>query len=225
MWRGNNRRWSVPSLPVKLTPKKIDQYARDHSSPEDPVLQALVEVTYAKAPLPQMQTGHVEGAFLRLLVKATGARLVLEIGTFTGYSSLAMAMGLPEDGMVITLDIDPEVTGIAKEYWAKSPHGFKIDLRLGPALETLKGLMGPFDLVFIDADKENYLNYWEACLPKVRSGGLLVVDNVLWGGSVLHPEQASDRAIVALNEYVANDQRVDAVLLTVRDGMTVACKR
>ena len=210
---------------MELTPKKIEQYARDHSSPEDPVLQELTEVTYAKAPLPQMQTGHVEGSFLRLLVKATGARRVLEIGTYTGYSSLAMAMGLPEDGRVITLDIDPEVTGIAKEYWAKSSHGFKIDLRLGPALETLKDLKGPFDLVFIDADKENYLNYWEACLPKVRSGGLLVVDNVLWGGSVLHPEQESDRAIVALNEQVANDQRVDAVLLTVRDGMTVACKR
>ncbi len=172
-----------------------------------------------------MQTGHVEGSFLRLLVKAIGARRVLEIGTYTGYSSLAMAMGLPPDGKVITLDIDPGVTGMAMEYWAKSSHGSKIELRLGPALETLKGLNGPFDLVFIDADKENYLNYWETCLPKVRSGGLLVVDNVLWGGSVLHPEQASDRAIVALNEYVANDQRVDAVLLTVRDGMTVACKR
>lgn len=210
---------------MKLTPEKIEKYARDHSSPEDPVLQELAEVTHAKAPLPQMQTGHVEGSFLRLLVKAIGARRVLEIGTYTGYSSLAMAMGLPPDGKVITLDIDPGVTGMAMEYWAKSSHGSKIELRLGPALETLKGLNGPFDLIFIDADKENYLNYWEACLPKVRSGGLLVVDNVLWGGSVLHPEQDSDHAIVALNEQVANDKRVDAVLLTVRDGMTVACKR
>jgi caffeoyl-CoA O-methyltransferase len=159
-----------------------------------------------------------------MLARLVSARRVLELGTFTGYSALVMAEGLPDDGELITCDIDPEVTDIAKRYWSRSPHGGKIELRLGPALETLKTIEGPFDLVFIDADKENYINYWELCLPKTRSGGLLVVDNVLWGGEVLDPKDETDKAIAEFNRHVYKDKRVEVVMLPVRDGLTLAYK-
>lgn len=166
----------------------------------------------------------MEGLLLRTLVQVSGARRVLELGTFTGYSALSMATGLPDDGQLITCDVDPEATSMAKRYWARSPHGSKIELRLGPALETLASLDGPFDMVFIDADKESYINYWEACLPKVRPGGIIAVDNVLWYGKVLDPSELSDFAIVAFNEHVLKDERVESVMLTVRDGVTLARK-
>jgi caffeoyl-CoA O-methyltransferase len=127
-------------------------------------------------------------------------------------------------GEVITCDIDPENTKIAKAHWDKSPVGNLISLKIGPALETIKSLSGPFDLVFIDADKENYLNYWEACLPKVRQGGLIVVDNVLWSGRVLNPEDETDRSICAFNKVASTDPRVEGVMLTVRDGLWVCTK-
>jgi len=173
---------------------------------------------------PQMQVGHIEGAFLRMLVRLLGARRVLELGTFTGYSALVMAEGLPEDGKLITCDIDQEVTEIAKRYWSRSPHQNKIEFMPGPALDTLKTIKGPFDMVFIDADKSNYINYWELCLPKTRRGGLLVVDNVLWGGSVLDPADETDRTIAEFNKYVYNDKRVEVVMLPIRDGITLAWK-
>jgi len=207
---------------VFVVPEDIEAYARAHSSGEDGVLAALGRDTQANAKMPQMQSGHVEGSLLRMLVQASSARRVLEIGTFTGYSALSMAMGLPEDGSVITCDIDPVATAMAREYWAKSAHGGKIDLRLGPALETIESLEGPFDFVFIDADKGNYINYWEAVVPKVRQGGLIAVDNVLWSGRVLDPKSEQDLAIVAFNEHVLGDGRVELVMLTVRDGVTLA---
>ena len=172
-----------------------------------------------------MQVGHLEGSFLRLLVKIARAKRVLEIGTFTGYSALAMAEGLPRGGRLITCDIDPDATQIARAHWNRSPHGRKIELRLGPAIKTVQELSGPFDLVFIDADKESYGRYWELCVPKVRRGGLLLADNVLWGGRVLDPHDRSDRAIVAFNKRVAADRRVDVVILPLRDGLTVAYKK
>lgn len=172
-----------------------------------------------------MQVGHLEGSFLRLLLRIAKARRVLEVGTFTGYSALAMAEGLPPGGRLITCDIDPVVTQIARKTWAKSPHGKKIELRLGHALKTLRKLRGTFDAVFIDADKENYIRYWELCVPKVRRGGILLVDNVLWSGRVLRPKDETDRAIVAFNRYVVSDRRVEAVMLTLRDGVTLAYKK
>jgi len=125
---------------------------------------------------------------------------------------------------LITCDIDQEATEIAKKYWSRSPHGKKIELRLGYALETLKTIEGVFDVVFIDADKENYINYWELCIPKTRSGGLLVVDNVLWSGGALDPKDETDRAIAEFNEHVSNDKRVEVVMLPIRDGVSLAWK-
>jgi caffeoyl-CoA O-methyltransferase len=155
----------------------------------------------------------------------TGARRILEIGMFTGYSALMMAEGLPDDGRLITCDVNPRAEGVARRYFAESPHGQKIEIRMGPALETIATLAGPLDMVFIDADKTNYMNYYEACLPLLRSGGLIAADNVLWSGKVLQPEDDDTRAIVAFDERVQADPRVENVCLTVRDGIMLAWKR
>jgi len=203
----------------------IEAYARNHSSPEDPLLQELAAETHATMAHAGMQVGHIQGSFMRLLVLVAQARRVLEIGTFTGYSALAMASGLPDDGELITCDQDPDATAMARRYWARSPHGSKISLRLGPALDTLRTLEGPFDLVFLDADKENNPHYWEACLPIVRRGGLILVDNVLWKGRILNPESPLDQAVHAFNEHVSRDTRVEAVMVPIRDGVTLARKR
>jgi caffeoyl-CoA O-methyltransferase len=136
-----------------------------------------------------------------------------------------LAEGLPEDGELITCEINPKAEEIARRYFAKSPHGKKIKIRMGPALQTIEGLTGPLDLVFIDADKENYPRYYDAVLPLLRAGGLIVADNVLWSGRVLKPKDQTDRAIVAFNEKVAKDTRVEKVMLSVRDGITLALKR
>lgn len=209
---------------LTLIPETIEEYASAHTTPESEFLKELVKETYSKTDLPQMQVGHLEGAFLRLLVRMVRAKRVLEIGTFTGYSALVMAEGLPNDGELITLDIDPKATEIAKKYWLKSPHGKKIKLILGDALESLKKLNGSFDLVFIDAHKQDYIKYWELCIPMVRGGGLIAADNVLWSGRVLNPQDESDRGIDAFNKHVKKDKRVEAVLLTVRDGIMLAYK-
>jgi caffeoyl-CoA O-methyltransferase len=136
-----------------------------------------------------------------------------------------MAMGLPDDGRVITCDIDPDVTRIAREFWARSPHGHKIELRMGAALDTIRALDGPIDLAFIDADKSNYIKYWDAVVTKVRPGGLILADNVLWSAKVLRPKEPNDYAIVAFNRHVRQDDRVELVMLTVRDGITLARKK
>ncbi len=213
-------------MPTKqIVNPELEAYAARQSSPESALFKNLARATRAKTDLPQMQVGHLEGSFLRLLMKIARAKRVLEIGTFTGYSALAMAEGLPPGGRIITCDINPDTTRIAREYWAQSPHGKKIELRLGPAAQTIQRLKGPFDAVFIDADKENYIRYWQLCVPKVRKGGILLADNTLWSGRVLHPEESSDKAIAAFNRRVAADKRVDIVLLTVRDGLTLAVKK
>lgn len=208
----------------RIVPKKIEQYCQEHTEPESKLLHELVAETFAYTAFPEMEVGHLEGAFLRILVRLLRAKRILELGTFTGYSSLLMAEGLPDDGKLITCDIDLETTEIAKKYWSRSPHGKKIELKLGPALETLKTIEGPFDLVFIDADKVNYINYWELCLPKIRHGGLLVIDNVLWSGSVINPEDETEIAIDEFNKHVYNDKRVEVVMLPIRDGVTLAWK-
>ena len=203
----------------------VGQFAHDHTAAESDLYRRLRDETYASMKAPQMQVGRIEGKFLKLLVELTGARRILEIGMFTGYSGLMMAEGLPEDGKLITCDINPEAEAIARRYFAESPHGHKIEVRMGPALETIATLQEPLDLVFIDADKTNYTNYYEAVLPLLRSGGLIVADNVLWSGRVLDPQDDDSRAIVAFDSHVQADSRVDNVCLTVRDGMMLIRKR
>jgi caffeoyl-CoA O-methyltransferase len=209
---------------MELTPKKVEDYCRAHTTPLPPLFDKLREATFAQLNAPQMQVGQLEGRFLGLLVAISGAKRVLEFGTFSGFSALAMASALPEGGKLITCDIDPRATDLAKKFWAESPHGKKIELRLGPGSETLDTLEGPFDLVFIDADKAGYKTYWEKSLPKVRQGGLVVVDNVLWSGAVLDPREKSDREIAAFNTHARADARVEIVMLPIRDGILVARK-
>lgn len=203
----------------------VEQYAHDHTKPESELFERLREETFRETKYPEMQVGRIEGRFLKMLVRLTGARRVLEIGMFTGYSALMMAEGLPADGRVITCDVDPKAEAIARRYFAESPDGHKIEVRMGPALETIASLTEPIDMVFIDADKENYVNYYEACFPLVRPGGLIAADNVLWSGKVLNPEDEPTRAIVAFNERVQHDPRVENVCLTVRDGIMLAWKK
>ena len=205
--------------------QKIEQYARDHTEPEPDLFARLREETYRTMDQPQRQVGLLEGRFLQMLVRLTGARHVLELGMFTGYSTLMMAEALPHDGRIITCEIDRKAEAIARKYFAESLHGNQITVRMEPALNTIKSLSGPLDLVFIDADKINYSNYYEACLPLVKPGGLIVGDNALWNGRVLDPEDDETRAIVAFNRLVQSDTRVHNVCLTVRDGIMLAWKR
>lgn len=211
----------------RIVPERYEQYAAARSTPESGLLAELAEKTrkeFGNASV--MQVGHLEGAFLKMLIKISGAKRILEIGTFTGYSALAMAEGLPEGGALLTLDIDERATAIAKEYWSKSPHGKKIKLVIGPARDIIPSLTDEFDLVFIDADKKNYLNYWSAVVPKVRQGGLIIVDNVLWSaGNVITPKTTIDQAIAEFNDFVVNDSRVETAMLTIRDGITLAIKK
>ena len=209
---------------MEFLDEKIEEYAFNHTSYEGDLLKRLEEETYEKLEIPQMTTGRIEARFLKLLARLVGAKRILEIGTFAGYSALSMAEALPSDGELITCEIDPEAIAFAKRYFDLSAHGKKITLLEGAALDSLKSISGPFDMVFIDADKENYSNYYEAILPMIRSGGLLAVDNVLWSGRVLDPKDKSDKAIHQFNERVIKDERVESVLLTVRDGLSCIVK-
>ena len=203
----------------------IEAYAEAHTTAPEALLAELAAETQATMSSPGMLTGTIEGRFLELLVFGTGARRVLEIGTFTGYSALSMAAGLPPGGHVDTCDVEPRHTEVAQRYIDRSPYADRITIHLGPALETIAKLEGEFDLVFIDADKPNYANYYEAVLPRLSARGLIVIDNTLWSGKVLAPQEESDRAIAALNDRIAADERVVAVQLTVRDGVTLVRRR
>jgi predicted O-methyltransferase YrrM len=206
-------------------PEKISRYIGEHAVREAPILRELRKAT-APVESSGMQIGADQGNLMALLVKLMGAKRCLEIGTYTGYSALAVALALPEDGSIVCCDISEEWTNIGKPFWKKAGVEHKIDLRIGPALETLKKLKGPFDFVFIDADKENYLNYYERCLKLVRRGGLIAVDNVLWSGEVAN-DKAQDDMTVALrrfNDKVHKDERVDLAMLSIGDGVTLALK-
>jgi caffeoyl-CoA O-methyltransferase len=210
-----------------IVPEPIEAYAEAHTTAPSNLLCELADETRATLAIPEMLTGPVEGRLLELLVWASGARRVLELGTYSGYSALSMAAALPPDGHIDTCELEPEHAAVAQRYFDRSPYGERITLHLGPALETLERLDGPFDLVFVDADKPNYPNYYEAALPKLAPRGLLVVDNTLWGGAVADPGETeeSTRAIRAFNDRVVSDPRVVCVQLTVRDGVTVIRRR
>jgi len=207
-----------------LLDESLEAYARRLTTPEPDLLRELRDETYAQMAAPQMQVDRIEGTFLKLLVRLGRARAVLEIGMFTGYSALMMAEALPGDGRLITCDVDPEAERMARAYFARSPHGHKIEIRMGPALETLSRLSGPFDLVFIDADKTGYPAYYEAVVEKVPAGGLIVFDNMLWSGEVLDPQDEEARALAETARLVRDDPRVENVLLTVRDGVMLAIR-
>ncbi len=213
---------------TELVPPAIEAYTEAHTSPRPPLFDELREVTYASMESPHMQVGRVEGALLKTLVALSGARRVVEIGTFTGFSALCMAEALPDDGELVTCDIDPVAARTAQSFFDRSPHGRKIHLRLGDALAMLRGLPATpsIDLAFLDADKERYAAYYAELVPRLRRGGLLVADNTLWSGHVLapRPDHETDRAIVAFNRLVTDDPRVENVLLSVRDGIMLARK-
>jgi predicted O-methyltransferase YrrM len=206
-------------------PEKVARSIREHSVREPAVLRELREATKA-VPMSGMQIGADQGQFMQLLVQAIGARRCLEIGTYTGYSALAVALALPEDGRLICCDISEEWTAVGKPFWKKAGVEKKIDLRIGPALETLKGLKGPFDFVFIDADKPNYLQYYEGCLPLVRKNGIIAIDNTLWSGAVADPSQkdADTVALRQFNDALHGDPRVALSMLPLGDGVTLALK-
>jgi caffeoyl-CoA O-methyltransferase len=205
----------------------VEEYAEAHSSPDGELFERLAAETRERTTAPQMMVGLLEGRFLGVLVRSLRARHVLELGTFTGYSSISMALALPSGGRVITCDVNEETTAIARRYAEEAGVADRIDYRLGPALDTIATLDGPFDLVFIDADKPNYANYYEATLPLLAEHGLMVVDNTLWSGRVADPSEADDNtlAIRALNDRVLADPRVENVLLTVRDGMNLVWRK
>jgi caffeoyl-CoA O-methyltransferase len=206
-----------------VVPEEVDRYAEAHTTPHSELLARLAAETKASLDCPQMLTGPVEGRFLQQLVFASGARRVLEFGTYSGYSSLSMVQALPPDGRIDTLELSPQHAEVARRYIDEAGESGRITVHLGPAIESLAQLDGPFDLVFIDADKTGYDAYYEAVLPKLSERGLIVLDNMLQGGRVVSDPDAdeSTRAIHALNEKIVNDPRVVAVLLTVRDGVTL----
>ena len=201
----------------------VERYVEEHTTAPPEHLRALAEETRANLPVPQMMTGPVEGRFLELLVFASGARRVLEIGTFSGYSALSMAAGLPEGGRIVSCEVDPEVAEVARRHIAASPYRDRIEVRVGPALETVGQLQGPFDFVFIDADKESYRDYLEAALPKLSARGVVAIDNTLWSGRVVDDPDPDERTrtLIELNDELRSDPRLVVVQLTVRDGITL----
>jgi caffeoyl-CoA O-methyltransferase len=210
-----------------IVPDEIEAYAAAHTTPPPELLGALAAETRETLRSPQMLTGTIEGRFLELLVFGLGARRVLELGTYSGYSSLSMAAGLPEGGHIDTCEADEQHAEVARRYIAQSPYADRITVHLGPALETIEQLEGEFDFVFVDADKENYGTYYEALLPRLAPRGLMAFDNTLWNGRVLDDDDDSEgtRVIKELNDRLASDERVVAVQLTVRDGVTLVRHR
>jgi caffeoyl-CoA O-methyltransferase len=204
-----------------FTLKEIETYCISKSFKPSKELNDLETYTRSKVDMSQMLIGPLEGSVLGFLIRLNGAKRVLEFGTFTGYSALTMAENLPEDGEVYTLDINQETVDIGKKYWEQSSHGKKITSLIGPALESLSKIKGKIDLVFIDADKENYLNYLNKSLELLSPKGVIVLDNALWSGQVLkeNPEESSTKALKEVNDFVANNKNLYGSLLPIRDGM------
>ena len=206
-----------------VVPEEIERYAEAHTTPPTGLLVALSEETHASLAAPQMLTGPIEGRFLELLVYAAGARRILELGTFSGYSSISMAAGLVAGGHIDTCEVDEQHASMARRYIEQAGLSDRITIHMGPGLDTIEALGGEWDLVFIDADKPNYLNYHEAVVPRLTERGIIVADNTLWSGKVLDSSDDSEStvAIREFNDRVRNDDRVVCVQLTIRDGVTL----
>ena len=212
---------------MEFISKELSEYIRLNSDEEPKLLQRLSEETYQKTIHPRMLTGHIVGRFLSLISKLTCPKKILEIGTFTGYSALCLAEGLHKEGILHTIDENEELIQLQKKYFNKSLYKNKIIQHLGKAESLIKKIEGNFDLVFIDADKTNYLNYYKALVPKLNKNGLLIADNVLWSGKVLDKENFDDPDTIALkkfNKWVKEDKRVDTIILEIRDGLTLCRK-
>lgn len=211
-----------PAVPI--TDPKIDQYSEEHTTPESKDIQNLIISSDKELEYIDMLSGRVVGQLLKMLIKISRAKRILEIGTFTGYSAIMMAEALPNNGEVVTLEMNLRYQKLAQKHFDESKVGSKIKMIKGNAQQTILDLEGEFDLVYLDGDKLRYQFYFEEVLPKLKSGGLIIADNVLWDGTVLNPEDDKAKAIADFNKKVAEDNRVEQVLLPVRDGVNVIRK-
>ena len=210
---------------MHLVSAEIEQYIEQHSTPEQPVLRELNRETYVKVQMPNMLSGHLQGQFLEMITKMLQPKRILEIGTFTGYSGICMALGLPEDGVLHTIDINEELQPMVENFVTKAGLNKKVKQWIGDARQIIPTIDEEFDLVFIDADKINYSNYYDLVFEKVRTGGYIIADNVLWSGKVLAENKDKDTlAIDNYNKKVAADKRVEVFILPLRDGLNIARK-
>ncbi len=210
---------------MNFLPDNIDQYASDHSQKEPELLQELFKETWQKALVPRMVSGHFQGRVLSMISKLIKPKTILEIGTYTGYSALCMAEGLQKSGMIHTIDHNEELHDFQRRYFDRSDYSDQIKQYTGEALDVLPEIQGPFDLVFIDADKANYGNYFSAIIDKMSPGGVILSDNVLWSGKVTEAPSQKDRdtkALIAYNKMMNEDLRIETVLLPIRDGLTLS---
>ncbi len=205
----------------------IDNYIEAHTTEEPDLLKKLNRETHLRVVNPRMLSGHVQGRFLKMICRMIQPSCVLELGTFTGYSALCLAEGMPEDGILHTIEINDELEEFTQEFFAQSPHGKKIKQHIGNALEIIPTLIESFDLVFMDADKREYLSYYHAIFDNVRPGGYIIADNTLWDGKVVENTTANDKqtlAVMAFNDFIVKDERVEIVLLPLRDGLSIIRK-
>lgn len=213
---------------MDFLPKKIDEYADKYTQAEDPVLEELSRETHLKILQPRMLSGNLQGQLLSLLSKMQQPKFIVEIGTYTGYSAICLAKGLQKDGKILTIDINEELYDFTSSFFKKAGIEDQVDFQIGNALNILKHVDTPIDLVFIDADKENYVHYFDLLIDKVRPGGLILADNVLWSGKVIqevNPKDIETKGLIAYAEKVKNDDRVENLLLPVRDGLLISRKK
>lgn len=213
---------------MEFIAQDLSDYCETHTSPESEILAKLNRETHLKVVSPRMLSGHLQGRFLSFISKLQQPKLVVEIGTYTGYSALCLAEGLPEGGKLISIDVNEETSAFAKSFTEKTEYAGKIELVLADAKTYIPTIKESLDLVFIDADKKNYLNYYHLVIDKLNKGGLVIADNVLWSGKITMPESEMDKETLALhqfNQFVQNDERVENVLLPIRDGLMVVRKK
>ena len=213
---------------MDFLPTVILKYAESHTSKESSLLNRIDRFTYEKMLMPRMLSGHLQGRILSMISKIVQPEKILEIGTFTGYSALCLAEGLAKDGLLVTIDINEELEETVRAFFDESPMGDKIEFMIGDALKIIPELQGEFDMVFIDADKENYVNYYELVFPKLRVGGIIIAENVLWSGKVIEENRKGDKETDGLrifNRKIQEDRRVENVLFPVRDGLMIIRKK